>query len=214
MCSAEASGKNTWREEIKFETQDQQQATDTEIQKFLAAEGNGVGCPSLPTWDAFLADAKTGIPSDADFEPPPAEPAPHIKAETERAVHPEHYGKEYDSLYAIAYKNVQKGASEWPKNKSRHEISLAKAENHPLCGQVIHNMKALMAHAEVNFKKVEATYKSMEVKGKGYHSMTELQAASKVCEELYQQNKDLQELVKALDSLSKLQVPQKSSDTQ
>ena len=191
--------KTSWREEVNFETPDERTATAAEIDDFLAKRGD-VSCPG---WDEMLARAATGIPSGMDCSQP-AEPAREIKTEEERAVHPQHCGKKYDEQHAATQKNLQKVIAEWPKNKSRHEISLAKADSHPLCKEVVNNTKTVLGAADATFKKLENTYKQMEVKGKGFLSMKQLEESGELCESVWKQNRDIVEMVKALDQLSKL----------
>ena len=175
----------------------------------MAAEGRDAG---LPEWEDFVKSAATGIPSGLDCGSLPAEQAHGIKTEEERAVHPAYCGKKYDDKHTLTQKNLQKIIAEFPKHKSRHDISLAKAENHPLCREVVINTKTVLTAAETTFKKLESTYKSMEVKGKGFLSMKQLEECGEDCEAVWKQNKEIVDMVKALDHLLKLPI-QKSYGT-
>ena len=96
--------------------------------------------------------------------------------------------------------------AEFLKHKSRHEISLEKAKSHPLCNGLVNNTRTVLVAADATFKTLEIAYKQMEVKGKGFLSMVQLEDFGVKCEEVWKQNKEIIDMVKALDQLSKLPV--------
>ena len=67
--------------------------------------------------------------------------------------------------------------------KSKHDTSIAKAKDHPLCGQLINQLQALLKLIDERYKKVEAANTSIQVKGRGFLSHTDLEAAKDNCEQ-------------------------------
>ena len=106
-------------------------------------------------------------------------------------------------------RNIQRAVLEFPKHKQKHSISIMKVETHPLCQEVIVNMNTLMKDAEAKLAALSTTHTSIEVKGKGFLSLAQLEEGMENCEALWKLNKDITEMVKALDSLAKIPAPKK-----
>ena len=90
--------------------------------------------------------------------------------------------------------------------KSKHDISIAKAKDHPLCGQLVHQLHGLLKFIDERFKKVDDANTTIHVKGRGFLSHTDLEAAKDNCEKIWQGHKDVETVVKALEGLAKLPV--------
>ena len=191
-----------WRSEITFETDEENAATQNEIHKWLA--DNRVEFSDHQEWSVVRGSALTGIPQGSELPTPEPAATAFIKTEAERAVHPEFYGPKYDELHAAVAKNVSKVTQEWPKMKTKHDISIAKAKDHPLCGQLISQLQALLKFIDERYKKVEAANTTMQVKGRGFLSQSELETAKDNCEKNWLQHKDVETVIKALEGLVRI----------
>ena len=191
-----------WREEVRFESDDDNAVTKAEINQWL--RDNGVQCDEHQEWSDVKDSALTGIPSGMDMPSLAPTPTVTVKTEEERAIHPDFCGPKYDELHSQVAKNIQRVIQEWPKHKSKHEIAVAKAEPHPLCTGVIGNLKALLQAVDKNYKSLEEANTAIAVKRRGFLSKDQLEKHKDTCEKVWTQNKDVGEMVKALDGLSKL----------
>ena len=132
----------------------------------------------------------------------PAETA--IVSATERAVHPDFYGVKYDELYTEVAKNMQSTLSVWPKNKSKYEVAVAKAESNPLAAAVVANAKQLIAAIDKDYTCIQKKDTAIQVNGRGFLSKGELELAKDSCENIFKLNQKMLEMTKALQRLSGL----------
>ena len=141
--------RQNWRETIDFETDEEQAATQKEINGWLKKHEPGCNSDDLQDWAGLLTSASTGIPDNVVMEPiaPPTDTV--IKSEAERAIHPDFCGPKYDELHNMVVKNISSVVGVWPKKKTKHEIEFAKAEGNPLCAPVIKNAKLHLQLIEV-----------------------------------------------------------------
>ena len=100
--------------------------------------------------------------------------------------------------------------SQWPHKKSQHEVKVLKAEGHSLVAtsSALKIVKQLFKSATEDFTKIELANTTIQVKGKGHLSMTELDTIGAQCDNIWKYDKALCEYVKNLVSTSMLpQVP-------
>ena len=73
-----------------------------------------------------------------------------------------------------------------------------------MCRRVIANTRALLNVVDQSYKHLEESNTTIQVKGRGFLSNDQLDKCKDTCEKIWNQNKDIGEMVKAPDCLSKL----------
>ena len=116
-----------------------------------------------------------------------------------RAVHPQHYGPKYDELHTSVLKNTTRCMSEWPRFKAKHDVAIARAVGNNLANAICDKTLSLLSDAEQDFKHITDRFTSIQSKGKGYLSLTDLEAIHEKIETVFRINKEVQECIKAIN---------------
>ena len=190
---------SSWKDELAIVADDEDMPSDETIDKFISEAGYDTGIARLKTRDAVLAGALTGIPKDIGEQAETA--TPEVRTEAMRSIHPEHSGNKYDEVHNTVMKNIAKCMSEWPRFKSKHEVSIAKAGGNPLAKPVCDRTNALLAQADTDYKHVTDQFTTISVKGKGFLSKQELETVLDKIETIFKHNKEIQDCTKALCAL-------------
>ena len=145
---------------------------------------------------------------EAPEQAAPAATATSVKSEFERSAHPEFCGVKYDELHSTTVKNITKVTQQWPVKKQKHEVDVAKAEAHPMCANSgpLAAVRSLIGQADDEYLEIDKTNKTIQVKGRGYLSTSELDATNLRIESIWNHDKALGEYIKSLMSLSALPI--------
>ena len=107
-------------------------------------------------------------------------------------------------------KNITKVSQQWPVKKQKFEVNVAKAEAHPMCANSgpLLAVKSLFKQADDTYLEIDKTNKTIQVKGRGYLSTSELNATNLQIEAMWRHDKALTEYIKSLKSLRALPILQ------
>ena len=79
---------------------------------------------------------------------------------------------------------MQKLSTEWPRNKIKYEICLAKAENNRLADTLVEKIAERIRTADLLFADITKANNAIQVKGKGYYHEGNLKDCINKCEEI------------------------------
>ena len=90
----------------------------------------------------------------------------------------------------------------------KHELSVLKLQNHPLVkdGKTLAEVKKMLDLCSRKLEHIEKLHVEIELKGRGFHSVEQLERAKKFCEDIWLLDKSIQGYIGSLQKNAALPV--------
>ena len=205
----------TWKTEIEYPDDDPIE-TQHGIDEFLRKENSN-------TLEMTVARASRGLPEGVTLPAPPpqqdpaATVAPTLPAATAHPAAtvpikqegvPAHCGVKYDEAHGSASKNITKVVGQWPGLQKRHELTVLKVQDHPMVkgGMPLQEVQRMLVMCSKKFDQIEKVHLEMQLKGRGFHSMEQLENTQKSCEDIWKLDKSIMSYMKQLNTNAALPI--------
>ena len=90
----------------------------------------------------------------------------------------------------------------------KHELSVLKVQNHPMVkdGKPLAEVNKMLEMCSSKLKHIEKLHLEIELKGRGFHSVEQLERAKKFCEDIWLLDKSIQSYMSSLHKNAALPV--------
>ena len=173
--------------------------------------------------EIVVARASRGLPEGVTLPAPPpqqepaATVAPTLPAATAHPAAtvpikqegiPAQCGVKYDEAHGSASKNITKVVGQWPGLQQKHELTVLKVQDHPMVkgGMPLQEVQRMLVMCNKKFDQVEKVHLEMQLKGRGFHSMEQLENTQKACEDIWKLDKSIQAYMRQLNTNAALPV--------